>query len=581
MIDSGRRKALRVLLVAVACVALAALTASPDLAQENEMRLPPEYDYEIIYRPEITGLSGIVASHDGTLYARHLNSSGGVIVSQVDVDSGTLTTVLDLPLEIEVSGIVGGPEDTFLASVDGEFRQVWPDAHYEVWGTVSPAGFPMYYTTDDRLLGISNDGTAVLELFPDGTYDTLLTGLTSAYDLVAADDGTIFVADMGAGELVRLETDGAHSVLAEIAQDNTDLAFDQAGELYVNNAKDRFSRVNLLTGEFTEMTASNAECPVIRSPAAVAFDSADRAVFGAWAENLITWADLSTEDGGLVVHQHWSNSNAADIGPDEALYLGVNGCGSSPYSSIERFLADGSHTTFLDGLEGGIHGLAFDSSGGVYVSLATQTSSGVYFVATGTVTPTLVPDSENADIGYLAVDPATEHVFGYAGQDPGDQTRAVLMEFSALGKVDEYHVKLPMAAIEVLLDFAPDGTLYAFATEEARFMTGPEVERWILRVDLTGETSEIVAQVNRVGCCPMGSFSVDSSGYVWWLLNPDFLLYRISPNDWKSLFGENLPVDAGYANRNSNGDIFLNSPDGLYRLWVWANHRANLPLGLR
>ncbi len=215
--------------MAVACVVLAAITTSPDLAQEGEMQLPPEYDYEIIYRPEITGLSGIVASHDGTLYARHLNSTGGVMVSQVDVDLGTLTTVLDLPPETSVSGIVGGPEETFFASVDGEFRQVWPDALYEVWGVISPAGFPMYYTTDDHMLGISNDGTAVLELFSDGSYDTLLIGLTSAYDLVAADDGTIFVADMGAGELVRLETGGTHSVLATIAQDNTDLAFDHGG----------------------------------------------------------------------------------------------------------------------------------------------------------------------------------------------------------------------------------------------------------------------------------------------------------------------------------------------------------------
>jgi hypothetical protein len=48
-----------------------------------------------------------------------------------------------------------------------------------------------------------------------------------------------------------------------------------------------------------------------------------------------------------------------------------------------------------------------------------------------------------------------------------------------------------------------------------------------------------------------------------------------------SLFGENLPVDAGYANRNSDGDVFLNSPDGLYRLWIWADHRTNVPLALR
>ena len=178
--------------------------------------------------------------------------------------------------------------------------------------------------------------------------------------------------------------------------------------------------------------------------------------------------------------------------------------------------------------------------------------------------------------------PTTQHVFGYAGQDTVDKKIASVVELSAaLGKVDEYDFEMPKEPIEVLLDFAPDGTFYAFATEKERFMTGPMVERWILRLDLPTETAEMVAQVDRAGCCPMGSFSVDYGGYIWWLLNPDFLLYRIPPSGQARLFGENLPVDAGYVNRNSSGDIFLNSPDGLYRMWVWASHRAHLPLALR
>lgn len=582
MMGHGRTSTLKMTLVALACFVLATLTATPDWAQEGDIGLPPDYDYEIIYRPPVTGLSGIVASHDGTLYVRHLAPTGGVLVSVLDVDAGDFSDdVVDEPPGISVSSIVGGPDDTVLASVGGEFRQIGPDGDYSVWGTLSPAGFPTYYTEDDHMFGISNDGTAVLELHSDGSYDTLLTGLHSAYDLVASDENTIFVSDIGAGKLIQLTSTGTYTVVADIAEDNTELAFDQAGDLYVNNAKERFAKFDPATGLFTEMTAPNAACPVIRCPAGVAFDSSDRAVFAAWADNLITWADFSTGDGGLVIHQPWSNSNAADIGPDQALYLSVNGCGTSPASQIERFTSDGSHDTYLDGLVGSIHGLAFDSSGGLYISLGTETSSGVYFVANGTVTPTLVPDSASAGIGSVAVHPITGHVFGYGGKDPLDPARAVVVEFSSLGKVNEYHVKVPKEPIEVLLDFAPDGTLYAFATEQARFMSGPEVDRWILRLYLISEASEIVVQVNRFGCCPMGSFSVDASGYIWWLLNPDFLLYQLAPSGQARLFGSNLPVDGGYANRNSTGDIFLNSPDGLYRIWQWASHRAYQPLALR
>jgi hypothetical protein len=566
-------------LVAV-CLAAAARTARPSLAQEGDIGLPPQYWYDIIYRPPVTGLSGIVSSHDGTLYVRHLRSDGGVQVSLLDVDEGDFVEhVVNEQPGTSVSSIVGGPDDTLLVAVDGQFRQYWPDGSFVVTGTLSAGSFPAYYSEDGHLYGISPGGRGVVELFADGSYQTLRDGLTSVYDLVAADQDTIIVSDIGSGELIHLASTGTFTVVAQIAMDNTELALDQSGDLYVNNAEEGLARFDLNTQTFTKMTASNAGCPVIKSPSGVAFDSSNRAVFASWAENMITWADLTTGYGGVVIDQPWSNSHAADIGPDEALYLGVTGCGSDPASSIERFTADGSHTTYLDGLVGGIHGLAFDASGGLYLSLATETSSGVYYVAQGTITPTLVLDSANADIGSIALHPTTQHVFGYAGQDAGDEEMSVIVELSAtLGLVGEYHFQMPMTPTEVLLDFAPDDTLYAFATEAGRFLSGPTVERWILRLDLETESAVLVDEIDRVGCCPMGSFSVDCEGYIWWLLNPDFLLYRIPPNGTARLFGENLPVDAGYVNRNALGDIFLNSPDGLYRIWQWATYRSYQPL---
>jgi hypothetical protein len=581
----GTRKsfALAALLAAGACLTLAAITARTGLAQEGQMGLPPQYSYEVIYRPPVTGLSGIVASHDGTLYVRHLRFDDGVQVSVVDVDADNFGThVVDEPPETSVSTIVGGPDDTVFVVVDGEFLQYTSSGTLVATRTLSPAVFPMYYTEDDHMYGVSTDGTSVVELFEGGTYQTLFTGLTSAYDLVAADQDTIIVSDIGAGELGHLDSTGTYTVVFQIAKDNTELAFDQAGDLYVSSAEQGFARFDLATQEFTQMFASNADCPVIKSPAGVAFDDLNRAVFASWAENMITWADLDTEDGGIVIDQPWSNSHAGDIGPGDALYLGVDGCGTDPPSSIERFAADGSQSTYLDDLVGEIHGLVFDSSGNLYISLGTETSNGVYVVAPATDTLALVADSENEGIRSIAVHPTTLHVFGYAGQDAGDELRSVIVELSpTLGLVEEHLFEMPMTPTEVLLDFAPDGTLYAFATEQERFTTGPTVERWILRLDLETETAELVAQVDRVGCCPMGSFSVDNIGHIWWLLNPDFLLYQIPPGGTARLFGENLPIDAGYANRNALGDIFLNSPDGLYRIWIWAKYSSHVPLALR
>ena len=570
---------LKVLLVAVACMGLAVGTVNPNLAQEGDIQLPDGYVSKTVYRPLLAGLSGIVTSHSGAVYVRHLGSAGGVKVSWLDVHQGTLTTVLELSPGDSASTIVGGSTDTFFIPVDGEFRQVGPDGAYAVWGSSPSAGYPRYFTKSGRMLGISNDETAVLELFSDGSSVALLTGLELAYDVVASEDDTIFVSDIGAGNLLRLNTDGTHSTVAAISPDNTDMVLDHKGDLYINNAASGFAKVNLLTGQFTQMTAPNAECRAIQSPADVVFYNSKRAVFASWAASTITWADTSTGNGGRVIHQSWANSRAADIGPDDALYVGVNGCGSSASSQIVRFTEQGAHSVYLDGLPGDdINGLAFDSSGGLYVSLSTETSAGVYYVAQGTTTPTLVPDSAGVDVFSLAVDPTTGHVFTYNGKDQQEPSRILVVELSTQGEVGQYYVELPKAPMEAFLDFAPNGTLYTFATEEARFMTGPEVDRWILRLDLTSGTSDIVAQINRVGCCPLGNFSVDASGYIWWVLSPDFLLYQVFPGDEAKLFASNLPIDPGYVNRNSNGDIFLNSPEGLYRVWI---PRVYLPLILR
>jgi hypothetical protein len=56
---------------------LAAATVSPHLAQEDGLQLPADYAYEVVYRPPLAGLSGIVASHGGSLYVRHLGPTGG------------------------------------------------------------------------------------------------------------------------------------------------------------------------------------------------------------------------------------------------------------------------------------------------------------------------------------------------------------------------------------------------------------------------------------------------------------------------------------------------------------------------
>ena len=91
--------------------------------------------------------------------------------------------------------------------------------------------------------------------------------------------------------------------------------------------------------------------------------------------------------------------------------------------------------------------------------------------------------------------------------------------------------------------------------------------RWLLELDLEAGTYEIVFQHDRQGCCPFDSFGVDYAGDLWWVLNPDFVVYRVGSDGTATLFATDTPVDAGYANRTRNGDIYLNAPEGTFRVW--------------
>jgi len=404
-------------------------------------------------------------------------------------------------------------------------------------------------------------------MFPDGSYVDLMTGLSLAYDVVADDSGVMFVADFMAQSLVRRETDGSTYVIASIAPDNTDLALDADGNLYLNNAAAGFARVDKVTGALTPMSLTSSPCPVVQSPADVVFDDSGRAVFASWVDSKLSWADFDADTGGVLLHQRWANSHAVDVGPDGSLYVGVDGCGSTTPSRVVSFTANGTSEVYLDGLTGLIGDIAFDPAGGLYVSLSTETNVGIYYHDPLLDTVSLVPGSTTYDTSSLATDPFSGNLFASLPPASPTAANATIQEFTPLGLQATHVVDLPEPVMGLSLDTAPDGTLYGFASERARFMSGPQVYRWILRFDLTSGAYQTVAQITREGCCPMGGFSVDPDGYIWWVLNPDFLLYRVSPAGVAELFASNLPVDAGSVSKNADGDMFLNTPEGIVRIW--------------
>ena len=292
---------------------------------EETMIVPDEYVYKLVVQPPRAGLGRIVRSEDGGLFFIHGGAGGGVRVSELDVDQDQATTVLEIPPWQVLGALVGGPGDSFFIELGGEIRQVWSDGSSSTWGR-NLGALPWIYTHDARMLAIGPGGTSVVELAPDGSMTTLLSGLSLAYDIAATTDGEIYVVDFAAEQLIELSVDGSMRVLTAIAPDNTDLAVDADDNLYLNSAAAGFAWVDRMSGALTPMQFSSARCHLVQSPADVVFDSAGRAIFAAWAGSRLTWVDFDADTGGVLLHSAWANNTATTLGPDDALYVGVSGC---------------------------------------------------------------------------------------------------------------------------------------------------------------------------------------------------------------------------------------------------------------
>jgi sugar lactone lactonase YvrE len=532
---------------------------------EGPMVIPDDYVSRLVFQPPLAGLGRVVRSESGIVYFEHGGFGEGRRVTRLDVDGNSSSTVLEVPPWDAPITLVGGPADSFFAVIGRQIQQVQPDGSHSAWGQHLGL-MPWIYTPDGRMLAIGPGGTSVVELAPDGSFTTLLSGLTMVYDIAAAADGDIYVVDFPAEQLIELAPDGSSRVLTSIAPDNTDITLDDDDNLYLNNAKAGLARVDRITGALTPMHVSGAPCHVVQSPADYVFDSNDRAVFASWVESRLTWADFNADTGGELLHTSWANNTAARLGPDDALYVGVPGCGTAVPSEIARFTADGANEVYLDGITSTINSLDFDDAGDLYYVVSSETGVGIYHHDRISGSLSLVPNSTIYDVDAIAFDTMRDRLLASSVSPVASE--GTVRAYDPTGLQSAEVVGLPKALMALLLDVAPDGTIYGFGMERDRFFSGP-VDHFLLDLDLDLDSgsSQEVFQHTRQGCCPASNFSIDEQGHAWIVLNPDFLLFHVDPDHGATLFACSLPIDSLGAFRTTDGDILLNSPEGLYRIW--------------
>jgi hypothetical protein len=530
---------------------------------EGPMVIPDDYVSRVVFQPPLAGLGRIVRSESGLIYFEHGGVGKGRRVTGLDIDGDSSSTVLEVPPWDGPITLIGGPADSFFVAVGSQIRKVQPDGSHSVWGQHLGL-MPWIYTPDGRMLAIGPGGTSIVELAPDGSFTTLLSGLTMVYDIAAAANGDVYVVDFPSEQLIEVAPDGSSRVLTSIAPDNTDVALDDDDNLYFNNAAAGLVRVDRVTGALTPMHVPGTPCHVVQSPADYVFDSDGRAIFASWVESRLTWADFGANTGGELLHTSWANNTATTLGPDDALYVGVPGCGTAIPSEVARFTAAGANEVYLGGVASTINSLDFDDVGDLYLSVSSETSVGIYHHDRISHLLSLVPDSTIYDVDAVAFDATHGHLLASSVSLVASQ--ATVRTYERTGLQTTQAVSLPKALMALMLEVAPDGTIYGFGMERDRFFTGP-VDHFLLDLDLDSGSSQVVFQHTRQGCCPASNFSIDGQGHAWVVLNPDFLLYHVAPDAGATLFACSIPIDSLGAFRTSEGDILLNSPEGLYRIW--------------
>ncbi|MBN1777944.1 MAG: hypothetical protein JW811_07460 [Clostridiales bacterium] len=497
------------------------------------------------------GLNGGVAcSEDGTVYLRTIGSEAGV--SMIDVNTGTVTKLVSIPPTIETSDILGGPGDTAFMLVGAEVWQFYPDGTYTVWQTFLDI-FIVAYMPSGRMFGKSMNGSSLYELYQDGSKRLIASDFNNIYNACVTEDGVLFVYEWDTGNVVRVEQDGTKRVLVESVMpwDFANLGLDFDGQLYLNSAGTYgLKRVEMETGELTNIP--NVYNEIIVNPNDFVFIEPGKIVI---TGDHFSWADINAGTNGLIV-QNISSTYATDIGPDGALYIGVSDTGNSS-GQIRRISDDGTQSVLFGNIRGCIEFIAFTPDGYLYAVTKYDGRYHLLFINPEKGVQKEIPGMPQDMVMALTINPKNQHAFISLFREKP------IYEFDIYGLVTMYNVKVPWDAHEYRIDFASDGSLYSYIGRMDNSTTGP----WLAKIDLNKLASTEVAMLSCTAPGGMGAFRVSPDGNLWLYLNPESVLYKVTPEGEVTVFATSLPVDAPSVVVGEDDNVYFACSAGLFHIY--------------
>lgn len=482
-----------------------------------------------------------------------MNSWGAdASVALIDLDTLEVKSMFTIPPDIGTSHIVGGPDDTAFINIGPDVWQVYPDGSHTIWGTF-PWEFIVAYTSEGRMIAKSHNGTILYELFQDGSKQMIADGFHNIYEACVTKEDIIIVYEVITGNIVRLDPDGTKTILVSgiLPEDYVNMGLDFDDQLYFNSPEDRgFMQVDIETRKRTIIPDVYPAC--VWNPGGFVFFAPGELILGGDQLSRINIKDKTNR----ILIQNIGATFAADIGPDNALYIGVSDCGCG-YAQIKRIADDGTQSVYIDHLKGSIERIAFKPRGGLYVLTYDNDTYHLQYIDKDTKTPVDIPDIPHDDLMSIAVHPVTGNLF--LSRIRGK----ALLEFDTTGLIQTHSIKIPWNAHEYRIAFDPDGALYAYIGRLDGTTGGP----WIAAIDLDKKSCTEIAELSRYPGGGMGAIDVGPDGAIWLYQNPESILYKIQPEGEVTKFAINLPIDAPAIMVGQSENIYFTSAAGLFHIY--------------
>jgi len=542
------------------------MTSSQKLALAVELGLPEGYHAELLLESKLLSPGFITAtSDDQLLVAEH----HGARLLRIDPVTADVQLVYQLPHGKFGGALLSDGTDGAYLSVEGHIAHIAGDGTYTIYspGWMHPAALG----PDGEIYGRTQSDVLVIRA-PGQEPETVATGFSGIFDLVRAQDGTLYVSDWDRGTITRIDPNGTQNTLpAAVNQgDPIDLSFTPDGTLYVLEGTAGFHQVDLNSGILTTISWFGGSGSV--HPIAFTFLSDGTAYFVDPTYNNLIRVDLQTKQIDFVIIGE-GNSPALDVGPDGAVYIASNSGFPSRRAQVLRVKPNDSIEVYADNLDA-VTDLSFAPDGSLFVTtwyhdpkLKYDASSILLITPQREVQILAHWDSQKPGLRKplsVSVDPKTGLAIVY------DNASDQLISIDKGGNISILPHSFHFDTFMVYLAHAADGTLYAIEVNEEGYHRGPFVERNIIRFGDAGHP-EIITDLNHIGCCTGGNLDIGPDGNIYTLAfkleGNDFCLWRITPDGQKTLLTDRLPVDPLGIATDAQGNIYVCCSAGLFRIY--------------